>query len=68
MNKVEIGDLEFIDEREQIWMTGSWNEYLCLERLSTTKYQLSIRGYEVLGEVSDYTDEDGKLTLPTEWE
>tara|TARA_B100000315_G_C14007489_1_gene332987 strand:+ start:129 stop:479 length:351 start_codon:yes stop_codon:yes gene_type:complete len=47
-------------------MMDGWQEYLCLKRLSTTEYELSVRRYEILGEVFDYTDEGGEVTLPTE--
>ena len=58
--------LEIIEKREMSSMTGSRDEYLCLENLSDSKYELSIRGYEVLGEVRNFMDDDGEISLPDE--
>jgi hypothetical protein len=44
----------------------AWNEHLCLERNADGTLTLSCRGYEYLGELRDYTDEDGEVTLPPE--
>jgi len=66
MAKQFIHFLEIIEKREMSWMTGSRDEYLCLENLSDSKYELSIRGYEVLGEVRNFMDDDGEISLPNE--
>ena len=58
--------IEIIKKREMSWMTGSRDEYLCLENLSDSIYELSIRGYEVLGEVNNFMDEDEKISIPEE--
>ena len=49
---------------------SSWSEYLCLSPFADGLFELSVRVYEVLGEVSDYEqfDDDGneiKPQLPT---
>jgi hypothetical protein len=64
VSEVEIGDLEIIEGREQSSMSSSWSEYLCLERKSSSTFELSIRGYEFIGEIRDYSDEDGEENLP----
>jgi hypothetical protein len=47
-------------------MVSSWTEYLCLERADEENYTLSVRGYEVLGELSDFYDEEiGDHRIPS---
>ena len=47
---------------EQSNMAGdTWTEYLCLRRGNDGFWSLDIRGYEVVGEISDYQNEDGEL-------
>ena len=53
--------LEVIASVEQSTMASTWTEYLCLHRTSEGKWYLDIRGFEVIGEASDYEDEEGKL-------
>ena len=55
-------DLIILDKRE---VGGSWDEYLCLEKTSEG-YELSTRHREILGDESDYYDEEGDIELPDE--
>ena len=59
---MKVGDLITLDERE---VGGAWNEYLCLEKISEG-YELSTRHREILGNDSDYYDEEGDIDLPDE--
>ncbi len=54
---MNVGDLIILDERE---VGGAWNEYLCLEKTSEG-FELSTRNREILGDASDYYDEEGWL-------
>lgn len=55
---MEKGIFIILQSREGSSMASTWTEYLCLQRLANQKYELSIRGYEVLGEQSDYYNEE----------
>ena len=57
---MKVGDLIILDERE---VGGAWNEYLCFEKTSEG-YELSTRHREILGDESDYYDEEGDIELP----
>ena len=59
---MKVGDLIILDERE---VGGAWNEYLCFEKTSKG-YELSTRHREILGDESDYYDEEGDIELPDE--
>ena len=59
---MKVGDLIILDERE---VGGAWNEYLCFEKTSKG-YELSTRHREILGDESDYYDEEGDVELPDE--
>ena len=61
---MKIGSIEIIGEFERSTRASTWNEYLCIERRSQTSFLLSVRGYDVLGEVTEYTNDDGKIDLP----
>ncbi len=67
-------EVHYIDMRKQSIMASTWEEYLCIERVSQNtrydkkKFELSIRSYEVLGEIVDFQDEEGNLNLPDEIE
>ena len=62
-----IGDLVIVEMRELSTMASSWTEYLCLERTDQQNYTLSVRGYEILGELSDFYDEKiGDHKIPSE--
>ena len=59
---MKVGDLIILDERE---VGVAWNEYLCFEKTSEG-YELSTRHREILGDDSDYYNEDGDIELPDE--
>jgi hypothetical protein len=46
---------------EQSTMASTWTEHLCLHRTAGGKWCLDIRGYEVIGEASEYQNEEGDL-------
>jgi hypothetical protein len=46
---------------EQSTMVSSWTEHLCLHRTAEAKWCLDIRGYEIIGEASEYENEEGNL-------
>ena len=50
--------IHIIDKSERTNMSGPWTQYLCFRKLSDAKFELSIRGYLILGEIKDYYDED----------
>jgi len=52
-----VDNILIIDETEVSTMTGSWTEYLCLRKLSSNRFELSVRGFQILGEIKDYYDE-----------
>ena len=56
-NILEIGDIIEISSKINWTPASTWNTYLCLERLSEDKYEVSIRGYEYLCEVDDIQEE-----------
>ena len=43
-------EFTILDERRQSGRVSSWNEYLCLQRLSSNEFEISVCGYEILGE------------------
>ena len=46
-------------------MSDSYSESLCIERLTIKKYRLFLGGYEFLGEISDFVDEEtGEENIP----
>lgn len=46
---------------EQSTMVSTWTEHLCLHRTAEGKWCLDIRGYELIGEASEYQNEEGNL-------
>ena len=73
-------EFTILDERRQSGRVSSWNEYLCLQRLSSNEFEISVCGYEILGERDAYYNEendefelpetiDGKsvVTIEDEW-
>jgi len=46
---------------EQSTMASTWTEFLCLQELPGRGWRLDIRSYEVIGDASEYMDEDGDL-------
>jgi hypothetical protein len=70
-------EFAIIDERRQSGRVSSWNEYLCLQRLRINEFEISVCGYEILGERDAYYNEesdefdlpetiDGKLVVAIE--
>jgi hypothetical protein len=53
-----------IDKREVAAPQDCGDEHLCLRQISETEYELSIREYEILGDISDYCDDDGEENIP----
>lgn len=46
-------------------MSDSYSESLCIERLTLKKYRLFLGGYEFLGEIADFVDEEtGEENIP----
>jgi hypothetical protein len=61
------GELVVLGTEENSSMVSTWKEFVCLQRLSDARFELSVRGYEVLGEASGYRDEEtGEYHLPSE--
>lgn len=60
---MEIGEIIEVSSKENYTPASTWNTYLCLERLSEDKYEVSIRGYEYLCELGDIREE-----LNIEWD
>ena len=56
-----MGHIKIVDGIEKSTMVSTWTEYLCLHRNPGGKWQLDIRGYEGIGEASEFEDEDGEL-------
>jgi hypothetical protein len=56
--------------RECSSMVSTWNEYLCIERLRSSKFSLSTCVHEMLGPVHDFIpedelyDEEGEMVIP----
>jgi hypothetical protein len=46
---------------EQSTIVSSRTEHLCLHRTAEGKWCLDIRGYEMIGEASEYQNEEGNL-------
>ena len=67
---MKTGETKVIEQREQSSMGGGcWQEFLVLEKLSDREFQLDIRGWDCLGEVSEFNfneDEHGELIIPDE--
>jgi hypothetical protein len=56
-----VDDVKIVDAREDSTPASSWREYLCVRRLPGGLYELSIRGFEYLGEYNDYADDEGNI-------
>ena len=54
---MNIGQIESVDSKREENMMDSWTCYLCLER-TIRSFILSVKGYEVVGEVSDFIEHD----------
>ena len=51
-----------IESRTDVFGTG--DEFLCFRIIEGSKYELSVRGYEFLGNVVDFYDDDGEENIP----
>ena len=56
--KISIGEPIIIDSRYESSMSSTFRESLCIERIDEENYRLFIGDYEVIGEVSDYLNEE----------
>jgi hypothetical protein len=54
-------DVKIVASVEQSTMASTWTEHLCLHRTSEGKWCLDIRGFEVIGEASEFEDDEGEL-------
>jgi len=61
---MKTNTITVIDKREVSAPEDCGDEHLCLRRISETEYELSIREYEILGDISDYCDDDGEENIP----
>jgi hypothetical protein len=66
-DKFQISEIKIIDSREGSSPASTWSEDLCLKRVSQTHFQLFVGGYEVVGETSEFFDEEtGEEEIPDE--
>ena len=64
---MNIGDIQIVASREGSTMASTWSEDLCLKKITNTKFELFIGGYEVVAEESDFFDEEtGEEEVPDE--
>lgn len=58
--------IQIVDTREKSSISGSaWTESLCLKKIDAKNYLLFVGGYEAIGEVSDFYDEEkDETTIP----
>ena len=56
--KISIREPIIIDSRYESSMSSTFRESLCIERIDEENYRLFIGDYEVIGEVSDYLNEE----------
>ena len=56
--KISIREPLIIDSRYESSMSSTFRESLCIERIDEENYRLFIGDYEVIGEVSDYLNEE----------
>ena len=50
-----------ITSKEQSTLASTWTEHLCIHKSADGKWCIDIRGYEVVGESSEYEDDEGNL-------
>ena len=55
---MKIDELVVLIEREGSSMASTWNEYLCLKRITDDELELSNRMYEGLGEADEFYNEE----------
>ena len=48
-----------VDKREMSTPVSTWTQYLCICKLSNGNFELSVRKYDVIGDPSDYSDDNG---------
>jgi hypothetical protein len=64
---MKIDEIKIIDSRECSTLASTWSEDLCLMRVSETHFELFVGGYDVVGETSDFFDEEtGEEEIPDE--
>lgn len=63
---MKVGESIEIDSMEQATMVSSWTEYLYMNRISTTEYELVIKGHPPICEAAEYMDDNGEYDLPDE--
>ena len=50
-----------ITSKEQSTLASTWTEHLCIHKLADGKWCIDIRGYEVVGEASEFEDDEGNI-------
>ena len=55
---MKVGELHILEQKTKSSMVSSWTEYLCLKMLADNMFELSIRSYDVIGDLSSYYDEE----------
>ena len=62
---MEINETEIIETIDRSTMASTFTESLCLEKINNNQFRLFLGGYEVIGEVSDYfNEEDNEEKIP----
>ena len=62
---MKINEIEIIETIERSTMASTFTESLCLEKINNNQFRLFLGGYEVIGEVSDYfNEEDNEENIP----
>ena len=62
---MKINEIEIIETILQSTMASTFTEYLCLEKINNNQFRLFVGGYEVIGEASDYyNEEDDEENIP----
>ena len=63
--KLKINEIEIIETILHSTMASTFTEYLCLEKINNNQFRLFVGGYEVIGEASDYyNEEDDEENIP----
>lgn len=66
-DKFQISEIKIIDSRECSTLASTWSEDLCLIRVSETHFEIFVGGYDVVGETSEFFDEEtGEEEIPDE--
>ena len=62
---MEINETEIIETIDRSTMASTFTESLCLEKINNNQFRLFLGGNEVIGEVSDYfNEEDNEEKIP----